>query len=90
MKSSLETCARKKFYYSYKVAFNVLQKVMRRNPKEHFNVYKCDVCGYWHIGHIPEKYQTMYTPTSQLFLSYMKNVTPIKRYHTGKEDFIFD
>lgn len=52
--SDEETCARKR-RYDKKRAKKVL-KYLRTNQKGvHGSIYKCSVCGYWHLTSWPKK-----------------------------------
>lgn len=37
--------------YSTRTAARKSKRTLTRQVREVFNVYHCDFCGYWHIGH---------------------------------------
>lgn len=45
------SCSGKKAYHSRAEAKDPLWAMRRRFPKLAFEIYKCRICGFWHIGH---------------------------------------
>jgi hypothetical protein len=49
---NVERSCRSKQVYLAKSHAKAVVRLMGSRHREQFHLYRCDACGYWHIGHL--------------------------------------